>query len=126
MNNSHIDIIRGSASFTSNGNVQVNGQEITARNILIAVGGQPYIPDIPGREYCIDSDGFFNLNELPRKVAVIGAGYIAVELAGVLNGLGSETTIFCRKEGVLRSFDVRIYNDHLFESFADSLIADRK
>ncbi|KAI9913380.1 hypothetical protein PsorP6_006104 [Peronosclerospora sorghi] len=58
-----------------------------------------------GKEHCIDSDGFFELETQPKKVAVIGAGYIAVELAGVLNALGSETFIFCRKEGVLRTFD---------------------
>ena len=55
----------------------------------------------------MDSDGFFELDALPKKVAVVGAGYIAVELAGILNALGSETFIFCRKEGVLRTFDVR-------------------
>ena len=55
----------------------------------------------------MDSDGFFELDALPKKVAVVGAGYIAVELAGILNALGSETFIFCRKEGVLRTFDGR-------------------
>lgn len=59
-----------------------------------------------GKELCIDSDGFFELEQLPRKVAVVGAGYIAVELAGVLNALGADTTIFTRRDGVLRSFDV--------------------
>lgn len=64
---------------------------------------------VSGIEHCIDSDGFFEIKEQPRKVAVVGAGYIAVELAGVLNGLGSDTTLFCRKEGVLRTFDVRFF-----------------
>ncbi|CAI5701421.1 hypothetical protein KXD40_002686 [Peronospora effusa] len=103
--NSEVDLIRGSAKFNEKGNVEVDGKEVLAKNVLIAVGGKPLIPDIPGKELCIDSDGFFELNTLPKKVAVVGAGYIAVELAGVLNGLGSDTSIFCRNEGVLRTFD---------------------
>ncbi|KAK1929860.1 Glutathione reductase [Phytophthora citrophthora] len=105
LENSKVDLIRGSAKFNENGNVVVDGKELVADNVMIAVGGKPLIPDIPGKELCIDSDGFFELETLPKKVAVVGAGYIAVELAGVLNALGSETSIFCRKEGVLRSFD---------------------
>ncbi|KAF4318391.1 hypothetical protein BBO99_00006779 [Phytophthora kernoviae] len=103
--NSKVELIRGSAAFNDNGNVVVDGKEVRAKNVLIAVGGKPMIPDIPGKELCIDSDGFFELEMLPKKVAVVGAGYIAVELAGVLNALGSDTSIFCRKEGVLRTFD---------------------
>ncbi|CAI5743637.1 unnamed protein product [Peronospora destructor] len=103
--NYKVDLIRGSAKFNGKGNIEVDGEEVLAKNITIAVGGKPLIPDIPGKELCIDSDGFFGLNTLPKKVAVVGAGYIAVELAGVLNGLGSDTSIFCRNEGVLRRFD---------------------
>uniref|UniRef100_M4BEX5 glutathione-disulfide reductase n=1 Tax=Hyaloperonospora arabidopsidis (strain Emoy2) TaxID=559515 RepID=M4BEX5_HYAAE len=102
---SKVEFIQGSARFNKQGNVEVDGKEVLAKNVMIAVGGKPMIPDIPGKELCIDSDGFFELDTLPKKVAVIGAGYIAVELAGVLNALGSETSIFCRKEGVLRTFD---------------------
>lgn len=102
-----MDLFQGTAAFNAQGNVEVDGKEIQAKNILIAVGGKPLIPNIPGKEHCIDSDGFFELEQLPKKVAVVGAGYIAVELAGVLHGLGSDTTIFCRKDGVLRTFDVR-------------------
>ncbi|KAG2907552.1 Glutathione reductase [Phytophthora cactorum] len=103
--NSKVELIRGSAKFNEKGNVEVDGKEVLTKNVLIAVGGKPLIPDIPGKELCIDSDGFFELETLPKKVAVVGAGYIAVELAGVLNALGSDTSIFCRKEGVLRTFD---------------------
>jgi glutathione reductase (NADPH) len=67
-------------------NVEVNGETITADHILIATGGRPSHPNIPGVEYGIDSDGFFELPALPKRVAVVGAGYIAVELAGVING----------------------------------------
>ncbi|KAL4173027.1 hypothetical protein KRP22_008184 [Phytophthora ramorum] len=103
--NSKVELIHGSAKFNEKGNVEVDGKEFLAKNVLVAVGGKPLIPDIPGKELCIDSDGFFELEMLPKKVAVVGAGYIAVELAGVLNALGSDTSIFCRKEGVLRTFD---------------------
>ena len=65
----------------------------TADNILIAVGGKPTMPNIPGIEHCIDSDGFFLLEEQPKKVAVIGAGYIAVELAGIFNTLEVQPTL---------------------------------
>ncbi|KAJ0412327.1 hypothetical protein ATCC90586_009517 [Pythium insidiosum] len=105
LDNSKVDLYRGQARFNAAGNVEVDGKELVGKNVLIAVGGRPFIPDIPGKEHCIDSDGFFELEELPKKVAVVGAGYIAVELAGVLRGLGSDTTIFCRHDGVLRGFD---------------------
>jgi glutathione reductase (NADPH) len=62
--------------------------------ILIAAGGEPALPPLPGIEHAISSDGFFDLAQQPRKVAVIGAGYIAVEMAGILHGLGSETHLY--------------------------------
>lgn len=74
----------------------------------IAVGGRPTIPSndqIPGAEYGIDSDGFFDIEEQPKTVVVVGAGYIAVELAGVFNTLGTETHLVIRHEKVLRTFD---------------------
>lgn len=105
--NSNVDLIQGTARFNADGNVEVDGRAIRAKNVLLAVGGKPLVPDIPGKELCIDSDGFFELDYLPSKVAVVGAGYIAVELAGVLNSFGADTTVFTRRDGVLRSFDVR-------------------
>ena len=80
---------------------------ITADKICIATGGRPHLPDTtPGvKEYCISSDGFFDMEFLPKKVVVVGAGYIAVELAGVLNALGSETHLVVRKGKALRNFD---------------------
>ena len=83
-------------------------QTIKGRHVLIATGGYPMIPDIPGAQYCITSDDFFELEEQPERVVVVGAGYIAVELAGVLNSLGSEVTIILRKESFLRTFDVTL------------------
>ncbi|MGB7995004.1 MAG: glutathione-disulfide reductase [Photobacterium halotolerans] len=103
-----IEVINGFARFVDAKTVEVNGQHFTADHILIAVGGEPTIPDIPGAEHGIDSNGFFELTEQPKRTAVIGAGYIAVEIAGVLSALGTETHLFVRKESPLRSFDPMI------------------
>lgn len=100
-----VTVINGFAKFVDNKTIEVNGEHYTADHIAIAVGGRPSIPNIPGAEYGIDSNGFFELNEQPRRVAVIGAGYIAVELAGVLSSLGTETHLFVRKHAPLRNFD---------------------
>lgn len=100
-----VDVIKGFARFVDAHTVEVNGETITADHILIATGGRPSHPSIPGAEYGIDSDGFFALEALPERTAVVGAGYIAVELAGVLNALGSKTHLFVRKHAPLRSFD---------------------
>jgi len=81
------------------------GERYQAPHVLIATGGEPRRPDIEGQELGIDSDGFFTLESLPKRVAVVGSGYISVELAGVLHALGSQVSIFVRKSGVLRSFD---------------------
>jgi glutathione reductase (NADPH) len=82
-----------------------DGGQYSAPHIVIACGGEPVVPDIPGAAAGITSDGFFELDELPRKVAVVGSGYIAVELAGVLRALGSEVSLIVRRHTVLRSFD---------------------
>jgi len=100
-----VDIIRGFATFVDAHTVEVNGEIITADHILIATGGRPSHPSIPGAEYGIDSDGFFALPALPKRVAVVGAGYIAIEIAGVVKALGAETHLFVRKHAPLRNFD---------------------
>ncbi len=100
-----VDVITGYAKFVNKNTVEVNGENISADHILIAVGGTPARPDIPGAEYGIDSDGVFELQLLPKRVAIVGAGYIAVEIAGVFNVLGSETHLFVRKDRPLRQFD---------------------
>lgn len=105
LGNNKVEVIKGFAKFVDAKTVDVGGELYTADHILIAVGGRPTIPQIPGAEYGIDSNGFFELNERPDRVAVVGAGYIAVEIAGVLHALGSETHLFVRKESPLRSFD---------------------
>ncbi|MBQ4861278.1 glutathione-disulfide reductase [Pseudoalteromonas sp. MMG013] len=100
-----VTVINGFAKFIDNKTVEVDGEQYTADHICIAVGGRPSVPNIPGAEHGIDSNGFFELNTQPRSVAVIGAGYIAVELAGVLHSLGTDTHLFVRKHAPLRSFD---------------------
>ncbi|WP_217514240.1 glutathione-disulfide reductase [Vibrio metschnikovii] len=108
LGNNKVHVIRGFARFIDAKTIEVEGQQYTADHILIAVGGRPTIPNIPGAEYGIDSNGFFELTEQPKRVAVVGAGYIAVEIAGVLHALGTETHLFVRKESPLRSFDPMI------------------
>lgn len=101
----NITVIKGFAKFMNANTVEVNGKQLTAKHILVSIGGRPSIPNIPGAELGIDSNGFFELLELPKRVAVVGAGYIAVELAGVLHSLGSETHLAVRKQSPLRKFD---------------------
>ncbi|QDX31823.1 glutathione-disulfide reductase [Dickeya poaceiphila] len=100
-----VEVIQGFARFVDAKTVEVNGERITADHILIATGGRPTRPNIPGAEHGIDSDGFFALTALPQRVAVVGAGYIAVEIAGVLNALGADVHLFVRKHAPLRQFD---------------------
>lgn len=102
---SKVDEFAGYAKFTGLKTVEVEGKTYTADHILIAAGGYPDLPDIPGAEHGITSDGFFELEDLPKKVVVVGAGYIAVEMAGMLHTLGADTTIVIRNEQFLRSFD---------------------
>ena len=105
LSNNKITVLEGYGRFVDGKTVEVNGKHYTADHITIATGGQPIIPDVPGAEYGIDSDGFFELNDRPDRVAVVGAGYIAVELAGVLHALGCETHLLVRKHKPLRNFD---------------------
>lgn len=117
LGNNKITVIKGFASFKDAHTVVVNGEEYTADHITIATGGEPVIPQIPGAEHGINSDGFFELTEQPKRVAVVGAGYIAVELAGVMNALGSDTHLLVRKHAPLRNFDP-ILTDTLVEAMA--------
>ncbi len=102
---SGIDEIPGHGQFLNAHTVMVNQRKLQAPHILISTGGFPVVPDIPGADIGITSDGFFDLDHLPKRTLVVGAGYIATELAGVLNSLGSEVTILLRKEQLLRGFD---------------------
>jgi len=103
-----VTYIDGQAKFLDANTVDVDGQSYSAERIVIATGGYPIVPHINGAEHGITSDGFFQLASRPQKVALVGSGYVAVELAGVFNGLGSDTSILVRKDGVLRSFDTML------------------
>lgn len=100
-----VTLVRGRARFTGERSVTVDDRTLEAEHVLIATGSRPAVPGVPGAELGIDSDGFFALREQPRRVAVVGGGYIALELAGVLQALGSEVTIFIRRELPLKHFD---------------------
>lgn len=107
-----VTLIRGSAKLLSPSTVSVAGEDgvqtLSASRVLIATGSHALVPDVPGKELGITSDGFFALDHLPRKVGIVGTGYIGVELAGVLKALGADVTIWCRREGVLSHFDPMI------------------
>lgn len=102
---SGIEHIQGYARFSDDKNIEVNGETYQANHIVIATGGKPIIPPVAGAELGITSDGFFQLTEQPKRVAVIGGGYIGVELSGVLRALGSDVSIIVREEQVMERFD---------------------
>lgn len=102
---SGVQVVRAAAKFCARDAVQAGGKSYRAAHILIASGGRPSMPDLPGIEHAIDSDGFFELDAQPMRPLIIGAGYIATEIAGVLHALGSRVTMLLRKERLLRAFD---------------------
>ena len=103
-----VELIHGFARWMDARTLEVNGEHYTADHIVIATGSRPQIPDLPGAEFGITSDGFFELNNCPPRVAIVGSGYIAVELAGMLHTLGAEVTLLLRKDQVLRPFDAML------------------
>src|SRR5450432_2480709 len=108
LDNSHVEVMRGRAKLSSAGQVTVGDRKISAPHVLIATGSSPSLPDVPGAALGTDSDGFFALEELPRRAMLVGAGYIAVELAGILRGLGAEVSLLMRNERPLRTFDAML------------------
>jgi len=116
--NSAVTMIAGHAAFASENSVTVGDETYSADHIVIACGGRPAIPDVPGAELGITSDGFFELEALPRRVAIVGSGYIAVELAGVLKALGSEVSLLLRRQHLLARFDVML-REELMEQMQD-------
>lgn len=108
LNNSGVTKIEGLGTFVGPREVRVGDAVYTADKILVAVGGYAVQPQVPGAEHCITSDGFFQLDHQPKKAAVFGAGYIAVEMAGIFEALGTDTTLYVRKDRPLRNFDEMI------------------
>ena len=121
----NIDIIAGKASFQSSKEINVGGEVLTAKQIIVACGATPVVPDIPGAELGITSDDFFELKNRPNKTIVAGSGYIAIELAGILNALGSDVKLLARKNSILRKFDQSIQSaviDYLVESGVEVIL----
>ncbi len=103
-----IQLARGHARISSPHSVEIDDWHATGQHILIATGGHPHVPALPGAEFGITSDGFFEMEDRPARVAIVGSGYIAVEIAGILQALGSEVTLVVRGETVLRHFDTML------------------
>jgi glutathione reductase (NADPH) len=108
---SGVEHISGRAKLSGEHRVDVNGQSLSAPHILLAVGGYPKVPDVPGAQLGITSNGFFELEEQPRRVAVIGTGYIGVELGGILNALGSQVCLFSKYDALLPHFDSLVHDE---------------
>jgi glutathione reductase (NADPH) len=100
-----VELVRGHARIVGPNEVEVDGRCITAKYILIATGGHPVLPPVEGVEQAITSDGFFELDKLPEQVLIVGGGYIAVEFASIMAGLGSKVTLAIRRDRPLRGFD---------------------
>ena len=105
LQNAGVEMIRGWARLVDPHTVEVDGRRHTARHILLAVGGKPVVPDVPGRDCISTSDDMFDLDPFPRRLVVVGGGYIACEFASIFNGLGADVTLVHRRDGVLREFD---------------------
>ncbi|MDY7015327.1 MAG: FAD-dependent oxidoreductase, partial [Cyanobacteriota bacterium] len=105
LGNSKVELVRGYAKFADEHTVEVGDRQITAERILIAVGGKPFKPDIPGMEFAFTSDEMFHLPQQPKRILIIGGGYIGCEFACILNGLGTEVTQVVRSDRILRGFD---------------------
>lgn len=106
--NAGTTIIHGWASFKDAHTVEVDGKELTASNILIATGGEPFVPDVEGKEHAIVSDDVFDLAILPKRLLIVGGGYIASEFASIFNGLGTQVTQVIRKDLLLTGFDEEV------------------
>lgn len=113
-----IEKVVGRARLIDVGKVEVNGRTLSAPHVLIATGGYPKVPEIPGAQLGMTSNGFFELKELPKHVAVVGTGYIGVEFAGILRLLGSRVCVFSRYDDVLHHFDPLV-REHLMERLVE-------
>ncbi len=117
LGNAGVEIVNGRATLVDAHTVEVAGKHYTAENILVATGGWPVVPDIPGKEHIVTSTEAFYLDELPKRAIVVGGGYIAVEFAGIFNGIGVDTTLMYRGPLFMRGFDQDI-RTHLADELA--------
>ncbi len=105
-----VEVINARARVVGPQLVEVDGRSVSARHILVATGGTPFVPDIAGREHVLVSDAIFDLDPFPRRLVVVGGGYIASEFASIFNGLGAQVTQLYRGEQILRGFDDDVRN----------------
>jgi glutathione reductase (NADPH) len=123
--NKAIEYVVGFGVLEGPNRVRVGDRQLSAERILIAVGGEPIVPELPGAELGITSDGFFALDTLPGRVAMVGSGYISVELAGMLRALGAEVDLLVRFDSVLRSFDEMLQQSVLAVLQSDGIVLHR-
>ena len=119
LRNAGVDTYDQRAKLLDQNTVVIGKKKFTARTILIATGGRPFRPDIPGIENALVSDDIFNLEKLPKSIAIIGGGYIACEMASIMNGFGVNTKLIYRGDQILRGFDKEI-RDHVAEEMVRS------
>ena len=122
LRNAGVDTYDQRAKLLDQNTVVIGKKKLTARTILIATGGRPFRPDIPGIENALVSDDIFNLEKLPKSMAIIGGGYIACEMASIMNGFGVNTKLIYRGDQILRGFDKEI-RDHVAEEMAKNGIS---
>lgn len=108
LDKANVEVMKGRGKIVDQHTVEVNGQKYTTERILLAVGGWPSVPDINGREYVVNSNDVFDLEIFPKRLVIVGGGYIGVEFAGIFNGLGSQVTLLHRGELFLKGFDDEI------------------
>ncbi|MGL4884315.1 MAG: FAD-dependent oxidoreductase, partial [Waterburya sp.] len=111
LDNSAVKLYQGHGKFIDSHTIEIGDEKVTAEKILIAVGGRPVKPNISGIEHAITSREIFHLPEQPKRIVIIGGGYIGVEFACILNGLGSEVTVVIRGEKILTGFDEDIRDE---------------
>ena len=115
LHNSGVNVVNGRGTIVDAHTVKVADKTYSAERIIVATGGRPFVPDVVGKEHIVTSNEIFNLPVLPKQMVIVGGGYIAVEFAGIMHGLGVDVTIFERGDKVLRGFD---------EDIRDFLVAE--
>ncbi len=122
----NVNIVHGYARLSDTNTVEVDGKRYTAERIVLAPGGHARVPDIPGKELAVTSDGFFHFQSQPQRVLVLGAGYIAVELAGMLQAMGTDVTLGIRHDSFLRDFDLMLQEKLMDEMLSDGLTIEKQ
>ena len=113
LSNSGATLFRGRATITGPHTVKIGAQELSTKNILVATGSWPAKPNFPGSEHVVHSNEMFHLDHLPKKIVIVGAGYIGLEFASILNGLGVDVTVLQRSNSILKAFDEDIQSQVL-------------